>query len=115
MSRRPLLDRRAFPFLRNRGDGGFEPRADIHAGGPVERLLAADLDADGDTDLLAWEEGSFDGDAFGTALLANDGSGAFRPRASSPSRTHTGWTQPTSTAMGSSTSSRVVSTSSGSP
>jgi hypothetical protein len=68
----------AVTVLRNTGDGAFAPRRDTPAGGPAEGLLAVDLDADGDADLLASGDGDFQGDSFGTSVLANDGSGSFR-------------------------------------
>jgi hypothetical protein len=71
-------------ILRNNGSGNFSERSSSpEAGGVMPTTLeAADLDGDGDQDLVAGSQNSFD-----ITILRNNGSGNFSERSSSPEPT----------------------------
>jgi hypothetical protein len=70
---------RELHLLRGDGRGGFSQAVAISTTTPFHAVAAADVDADGDADLLATQH-----DAHGIDVLLNDGNGRLTPSPHSP-------------------------------
>lgn len=80
------FDNGTIAVLKNRGDGSFEPKVDYPVG-HVLSLAVADLDGDGNPDLVAANQGSLYVPCSGgsAAVLKNSGNGTFGTKVDYPS------------------------------
>ncbi len=61
------------------GGGNFQPAANMSAGDHPLFIASADLNGDGKLDLVAVNEGVFDGDPGGASIFLGKGDGTFQP------------------------------------
>lgn len=62
-------------ILLGNGNGTFQPRVDVHAGGEIDNIVIADLNHDGNPDIVADSHLAFNGSA---SVLLGNGDGTFQ-------------------------------------